>query len=134
MDVVGIDEHTALMLDFATGTGVVFGRGGVSWQHAGGTTRLEAGASVPLASVGLTRLPAPTVGIPDDVWNAVRSAHSAAAPEPEPPPAALAELVTAREAARSQGDWALADKLRAEIIGAGWQVQDTHAGPLLVPA
>ena len=54
--------------------------------------------------------------------------------EPEPPPAALAELVTAREAARNQGDWALADKLRAEIVCAGWQVQDTHAGPLLVPA
>ena len=70
---------------------------------------------------------------PDDP-DVVRSAHSAAAPEPEPPPAGLAELVTAREAARSQGDWALADKLRAEIIGAGWQVQDTHAGPVLVPA
>ena len=129
-----MNEHTALMLDFARGTGRVFGRGGVSWQHAGGTTRLETGASVSLASVGLTRVPEPTEGIPDEVWNAARSANSAAAPEPEPPPAALAELVTAREAARSQGDWALADRLRAEIIGAGWQVQDTHAGPVLVPA
>ena len=134
VDVVGIDEHTALMLDFAAGTAVVFGRGGVSWLHAGGTTRLDVGASVPLASVRLTRLPEPTEGIPDDVWNAACSADSAAEPEPEPPPAALAELVAAREAARSQGDWALADKLRAEIVCAGWRVQDTHAGPLLVPA
>ena len=31
VDVVGIDEHTALMLDFAAGTAVAFGRGGVSW-------------------------------------------------------------------------------------------------------
>ncbi len=122
------------MLDFAAGTAVVFGRGGVSWLHAGGTTRLDVGASVPLASVGLTRLPEPTEGIPDDVWTAARSADSAAEPEPELPPAALAELVTAREAARGQRDWVLADKLRAEIACAGWQVQDTQAGPLLVPA
>jgi hypothetical protein len=134
VDVMGIDEHTALLLDFAAGTAVVFGRGGVSWPHAGGTTRLDTGAAVLLSSVGLTRLPEPTVGIPDDVWNAARNADSAAQPEPEPPPAALAELLAAREAARSQGDWALADQVRAEIVCAGWQVQDTHAGPLLVPA
>jgi len=67
VDVVGIDEHTALMLDFAAGTAVAFGRGGVSWLHAETVTRLDSGASVPLASVGLTRLPEPTEGLPDDV-------------------------------------------------------------------
>ena len=57
VDVVGIDEHTALMLDFAAGMAVVFGRGGVSWLHDGSTTRLDAGASMPLAALGLTRQP-----------------------------------------------------------------------------
>lgn len=52
VDVVGIDEHTALMLDFAARTAVVFGRGGVSWLHAETVTRLDAGAPAPLASVG----------------------------------------------------------------------------------
>src|SRR5713101_7212265 len=47
VDVVGIDEHTALMLDFAAGLGVVFGRGGVSWLRDGATTRVDAGASIP---------------------------------------------------------------------------------------
>ena len=134
VDVVGIDEHTALMLDFAAGTAVAFGRGGVSWVHDGDTTRLDNGVSVSLASLGLTRVPEPTEGIPDDVSNAARCADSAAERGPEPPPTALAELVAAREAARSQGDWLLADKLRAEIVCAGWQVQDTHAGPQLVRA
>src|SRR5579859_7987256 len=40
VDVIGIDEHTALMLDFAAGTAVVFGRGGASWLRDGSMTRL----------------------------------------------------------------------------------------------
>jgi hypothetical protein len=103
VDVIGIDEHTALMLDFAAGTAVVFGRGGVSWLHAGGTTRLEARAAVPLPSVGLTRLPEPTDGTPEDVWNAAQNADSAAQPEPEPPPAALGRVGdSARDSPRSR--------------------------------
>jgi cysteinyl-tRNA synthetase len=40
----------------------------------------------------------------------------------------------ARLEARAARDFETSDKLRAEIVCAGWQVQDTHAGPLLVPA
>src|SRR5260221_14328949 len=70
VDVVGIDEHTALVLDFAAGLAVVFGRGGVSWLREGSTTRLDAGASMPLAALGLTRQPESTEDIPLAVWDA----------------------------------------------------------------
>src|SRR5260370_37411839 len=68
VDVVGIDEHTALMLDFAAGLGVVFGRGGVNWLRHGSTKRLDAGASTPLEALGLTRQPQSMEDIPQAVW------------------------------------------------------------------
>jgi len=132
VDVVGIDEHTALMLDFAAGQGVVFGRGGVTWQRDGSTTRLEAGASLPLAALGLTREPASSEDIPQAVWDAACRTDLSSTPEQEPPEPVLA-LVTARAQARANGDWGLSDRLRLEIAAAGWQVRDTPAGPLLVP-
>src|SRR5439155_24791491 len=70
VDVVGIDEHTALILDFVAGLAVVFGRGGVTWQRDGSTTRLDVGASMPLAALGPTRQPASREDIPQPVWDA----------------------------------------------------------------
>jgi len=132
VDVVGIDEHTALMLDFAAGSAVVFGRGGVSWQHDGSTTRLGAGASTPLAALGLSRHPASTTDIPQAVWDAASRPDLSTDATPEPPEPVLA-LVAARVQARASSDWALSDRLRLEIAAAGWQVRDTPEGPLVVP-
>jgi hypothetical protein len=131
VDVVGIDEHTALMLDFAAGLGVVFGRGGVTWMHDGSSTRLDAGASVPLAALGLTRQPESMADIPPEVWAAACRTELSYSPEQEPPEPVRA-LVTARAQARANGDWALSDQLRLQIAAAGWQVRDTPEGPLVV--
>src|SRR5712691_5649964 len=90
VDVVGIDEHTALMLDFAAGLGVVFGRGGVSWLHDGSTTRLDAGASTQLAALGLTRQPQSMEDIPQAVWEAACRTDLSSAPTLEPPEPELA--------------------------------------------
>jgi cysteinyl-tRNA synthetase len=48
-------------------------------------------------------------------------------------PAALVELAQRRQAARSSGDFAEADRLRAEIGAAGWEVRDVADGFQLVP-
>lgn len=132
VDVVGIDEHTALMLDFAAGMAVVFGRGGVSWLRDGLTTRLDAGVSTPLAALGLAQQPVSSADIPRAVWDAACRADLSISPEQEPPEEVRA-LVTLRAQARANGDWGLSDRLRLEIAAAGWQVRDTPEGPVAVP-
>jgi hypothetical protein len=131
VDVVGIDEHTALMLDFTAGLGVVFGRGGVSWLRDGSTTRLEAGAPIPLTALGLVCQPASRADIPQAVWDAASRADLSSSPQREPSEQVRA-LVAARTQARANGDWGLSDRLRLEIATAGWQVRDTPEGPLVV--
>jgi hypothetical protein len=132
VDVVGIDEHTALLLDFVAGKAVVFGRGVVSWLRDGSTTRLDAGASMPLAALGLMRHPESRDDIPQAVWAAASHTDLSISPKHEPPEPVRA-LVTARTQARANGDWGLSDRLRQEIAAAGWQVRDTPQGPLVVP-
>jgi cysteinyl-tRNA synthetase len=41
--------------------------------------------------------------------------------------------VKARELARVERDWELADQLRQEIESLDWQIQDTSEGPKLTP-
>jgi hypothetical protein len=134
VDIVGIDEHTALMLDFAAGMGVVFGRGGVSWLQNGSMTRLETGTSMPLDALGLARQAESMADIPRAVWDAACRADLSNSLEQEPPepPEPVRALVAARAEARANGDWGLSDRLRLEIAAAGWQVRDTPEGPVVV--
>src|SRR6266568_3579649 len=132
VDVVGIDEHTALMLDFAAGRAVVFGRGGVSWLRGGSTTHLDPGPSMPLAALGLTSHPESMADIPQAVWDAACRTDLSSSPQHEPPEPVRA-LVEARAEARANGDWGRSDRLREEIAAAGWHVRDTPEGPLVVP-
>jgi cysteinyl-tRNA synthetase len=48
-------------------------------------------------------------------------------------PAEVVELAEARQAARTDGDFAQADRLRGEIEAAGWEVRDAAGGFRLVP-
>jgi cysteinyl-tRNA synthetase len=50
------------------------------------------------------------------------------------PDASAAALLESREAARAGGDYAEADRLRDELLAAGWQVRDGPDGPELVRA
>jgi cysteinyl-tRNA synthetase len=47
-------------------------------------------------------------------------------------PGEVAELAAARERARSECDYAEADRLREEIRGRGWEVRDSADGPELI--
>ena len=48
-------------------------------------------------------------------------------------PAELAKLARARQRAREAGDFTEADRLRAEIAAAGWDVRDVAGGFELIP-
>jgi cysteinyl-tRNA synthetase len=50
---------------------------------------------------------------------------------PEDPGEQVLKLVAARETARREKDWTVADRLRNELFAKGWSVEDTSEGPIL---
>ena len=125
--VVGVDEHTALILDLAAETCRVLGRGEAVVIRAGVAQSFVSGQEFELRVLGPFQRPAPDEGIPREVWRA-----TAAADVPEDTASAeVQNLVAQRQAARSARDWALSDRLRAQIAALGWEVRDTAVGPTL---
>jgi cysteinyl-tRNA synthetase len=49
----------------------------------------------------------------------------------EDPGEQVLKLVAARETARREKDWTVADRLRNELYAEGWSVEDTSEGPIL---
>lgn len=135
LTVVGIDEHTGLVLDFATGEAHVLGRGGVSLIRAGAERRYERKDRFSLRELGPFRLPDLTADLPAEVWAEMCPTSAPAVeagPEPAIPDAVLA-LLEERQGARARRDWAAADTLRRQIANYGWAVKDTPGGQVVEP-
>ncbi len=127
--VLGLDEHTGLLLDLGEGQARVLGRGTVTVLRGEEERTFERGTTFPLTELGPFHLPEPDeAGLDPALAAAVEAARAAADRAPEPPPEVL-ELVRARQAARARKDWATADRLREEIRRRGWIVMDTPEGP-----
>ena len=120
-----------------------FERRRVSGQVQGDATPLpaRAAARVPLRpgddfaveEMGPFTIPA-AADLPTELWRKATIQRTAALLEEErepTPDAAILELLEQREAARRAREWAEADRLRAEIESAGWQIKDTPEGPIL---
>lgn len=137
--IAGVDEHTALVLDFAAESCRVMGRGGVTLLAPEGETRFGSGQSFSMKRLGRYRRPAPDEGLSQEVWQAalVSQERAIASQEeqgaPGGPPPELLALAREREAARARRDWAAADKLRQRIAELGWQIADTPDGPRFTP-
>lgn len=133
---VGIDEHTALVIDPAAQRGRVMGVGQVTLLRAGREDCFATGDSFSLTELGPFQLPAPQTDLPPDIWESVRTAQDQAsqlAPQKAMPPEAVLALVEQRAAARDRREWARADALRDEIEALGWRVLDSPEGPVLEP-
>ncbi|MCS6802118.1 MAG: cysteinyl-tRNA synthetase [Chloroflexota bacterium] len=131
--IVGIDDHTALIIEVAEQRCRVMGLDTVTILREGKQTIYRAGDLFPLSVLGEGSLPADLrEGIDPALWDAALAALAEpdAAPQPD---ATVQQLVQARAAARAARDWATADRLRAEIVARGWWVDDTPTGPLLRP-
>lgn len=135
--VIGLDEHTALILDFASGLGRVLGKGKVTLLLGGEEHQVDAGATFPLTLLGKVRFPAsPEAGLRREVWEWVQQGIPEERGENTHPmevPQEVQRLVLLREEARQKRDWSIADALRAQILQSGWQIQDTPEGPRLIP-
>jgi cyanophycinase-like exopeptidase len=123
--ILGIDEHTAVVLDFAEGTARVMGLGGATIRRGAEQHVFASGEVFPLATLGQVRLPPLEEGLPAEVVEAVLAAEKAATTLPPE----VAALIDEREAARRARDWARADALREQIAGLGYAVTDTPEGP-----
>ncbi len=128
--VVGLDEHTGLVIDFKMRRCTVMGVSSVTLMAPSRTDIFPSGASFPLEALGDFRLEARENGIRPEVWEMVRSApppeHAGESPPPE-----VVNLAEQRRQARARKDWSAADDLRRKIADLGWSVTDTPEGPNL---
>ncbi len=132
--VVGIPEHTALILDLARQTCQVRGRGGVTLVRDGEARIFVPGRPFAVSELGPYRAQAPDVGLPEDIWVKVRElGEHAYTGRSSNPPEEIRRLVEVREASRSREDWATADRLREQIAQLGWSIRDTEQGPRIEP-
>lgn len=127
---VGIDEHTALVMDLGSEKCHVMGRGGVTLLRGCDEAFFTSGKVFPISQLGPFRKPALDQGIRPEVWNAALVAQQRERKAEEPPRDVLIKM-EAREAARARRDWETADLLREEIANRGWRVLDTPEGPRL---
>ena len=132
--VVGIDEHTALVMDLEAGECRVMGRGTVTLIRSGRQTQFRTGERFAVSELGPFQLPAMEAGIPAGIWEQALAAQSELQEQPAcDAPEEVFSLVEEREAARARHDWATSDELRDRIADLGWQIRDTAAGPQMLP-
>jgi hypothetical protein len=129
--VIGIDEHTALVIDCANETCQVMGRGNITLIGKD-TAVYHSGETLPLSALGTYTPISPDTGLAPAVWRQALEAHQRSHIQPEPPPGVVS-MAQARDAARARRDWAEADSLRERARELGWQINDTPAGSELVP-
>jgi len=116
--VVGIDEHTALVVDLQSRTLRVIGKGCITLVNRDGEQRCTGDEAFDLGMLGDFHLPVPGAGLPAAVWARAQEVPQEPSPPAGPPDEVLA-LVQEREAARSRRDWAASDALRQEIAARG---------------
>ncbi|HXV93455.1 MAG TPA: hypothetical protein VD813_09170 [Pseudonocardia sp.] len=111
--VIGVDEHTALVLDLAEGTASVLGNGTVTVRFDGDSRVLPAGAVVPIVDLGTRESRDPGAGV---------AAGGAAGGTPDPseqgPDRAAGSLREAAGRARAAFDAALAARDADTAAGA----------------
>lgn len=125
--VLGLDEHTGLIIDFSSGVCTVTGVSSVSLLQNSESEIHSAGTSFPVDRLGPVHCP-DTIeeGIQARIWRHLQQvkvdtdSHSI--------PHEIQDLVEERKTAREAGDWAKSDNLRQRIQDLGWQVRDTPDG------
>lgn len=148
---LGIDEHTALVFDLSEDTVTVRGRANGYWRHRAAVTVLANGTTVPLEALRGSKPTSPltpTTTTTKDAADPVELGTLVLEGGPQSAEA-LARLVrlartggdghvdaaplvkgvlTARNTAKQQGSYEIADALRDVLIGVGIEVHDTNSG------
>lgn len=133
--VLGLDEHTALTIDFAEKICYVRGVGQIHLISPSHRQDCSAGCSFPIYDLGPYHdIEDPTEGIPDAVWRRAAEDRQVVPEDGDSAvPLDIQQLVDARQQARQEREWARADQIRAQITSRGWQVKDSPDGPIVSP-
>jgi hypothetical protein len=134
--VLGVDEHSGLILDLIQQKCRVTGRNGVHIIRGDVEQYFSTGMVFPLSVLGEIRMPeSPEKGIDPAIWKRyLEMAPSQASPAPEISiPAEISALLQKRQSARNEKDWAAADRLRAQASAMGWKIIDTPDGQQTIP-
>ncbi len=146
--VLGIDEHTAAVVDLEAGTLEVIGKGSVHWMSGEINLAFVAGQVIPLSELGtgvraqITTSPATNpdsieelahqaeIGGPTGLAAIARLATLASqGSESHIEPSPLIDaLVERRNRARLEKDWSLSDELRDALLLVGIEIQDGAEG------
>lgn len=129
--ILGIDEHTSVILNFDTGNGKVMGRDAIHILRDGRERHIHKGETFPLQLLGeVTQPDEPFNVINERVQTMVRGLVSTAVEQTnlQEPPREIIELLEARKTARQAKDWERADLIREQIAALGWEVRDTPEG------
>ena len=121
--VLGVDEHTAAVIDLATMTMTVKGKGEAHWRLDGKVTDFANASEVKLEDLGAhARELAPVAELAPPIVNVVDESEIIALRAAQE---RLADALNAiRAAARSQGQYAIADEIRDALSAAGVVVRD----------
>lgn len=136
MTVLGVDEHSGLILDLAQRTCRVTGRDGMHILRAGQEHHFTSGKIFPIDLLGDFSLPETAeVGIDPLVWQKCTE-RSVGGGETGPEgrvPDEVETLLRQRMQARAAKDWAAADRLRDRAAALGWRITDTPGGQRVEP-
>jgi hypothetical protein len=128
---VGLDEHTGIIMDCENKTCEVSGVSSISVIKRDSMEMYPAGTTFSLNELGQVTYPDPIEkGIRPDVWE--MAVHAANSNDDDAPPDEARKLLEKRKEARARKDFAESDRLRDQVYTLGWIVQDSKEGQKLV--
>lgn len=135
--IIGIDEHSGVVIDLVKKICRVTGRDGVHILRGKDDHQVFcSGEAFPLSQIGDFRLPEnPAKGIDPAVWEKVaalnaKNDNSQTIPIPD----AVTALLQLRAQAREEKNWKESDRIRDQVNAMGWKITDTQDGQQVVPA
>lgn len=127
--VVGLDEHSGVIIDFENQKCDVHGVSSVTVLKDNVTKIYPAESSFALSVLGDIKIPNPIEsGISSEIWQMTLDSQNISE---EKPSDEVMNLLEQRKQARAKKDFAESDRLRDEIAKSGWVVKDTKEGQQL---
>lgn len=127
--IVGLDEHSGVIMDFENQTCDVHGVSSVTVLKDNQAKMYPADSSFSLPEIGNIQIPNPIeIGISPEIWSMTLEAQQT---KEEKPSDEVLNLLEQRKQARANKNFAESDRLRDEIVQLGWVVKDTKEGQVL---